>query len=230
MSIQFKQLNGHKLTNSSVMRLYTLANRLAIITIIYNIIEGLVSVWFGASDETLSLFGFGVDSFVEVISGIGIWHMVRRIQANGAETSDNFEKQALQITGTAFYILTFGLIISAGISFYEQHNPSSTFWGIIVSLVSISFMWLLIHYKTKVGKGLNSSAILADAACSKVCLYLSLVLLIASAGYELTGLRIFDSAGALLIAFFSYREGKEAFEKSRGLSCCCNGNCQIKSF
>lgn len=229
MSDQRIQLDGHKLTNTSVKRLYTLANRLAIITIIYNIIEGLVSVWLGASDETLSLFGFGLDSFVEVISGIGIWHMVRRIQANGAETRNNFEQHALRITGWAFYILTFGLVISAVMSLYEQHKPNSTFWGIIVSLVSISFMWLLIHYKTRVGKGLNSSAILADAACSKVCLYLSLVLLIASAGYELTGLRVFDSAGALLIAFFSYREGKEAFEKSRGLFCCCNGNCEIKS-
>ena len=208
-------------------RLYTIANRLAVMTIGYNIIEGAVSIWLGAADETLSLFGFGVDSFVEVISGIGIWHMIRRIQASGMETRDNFEQQALRITGWAFYILTFGLVLSAGLSFYEQHKPNSTFWGIIVSLVSISFMWLLIHYKTKVGTLLNSSAILADAACSKACLYLSLVLLIASAGYELTGLRIFDSAGALLIAYFSYREGKEAFQKSRGLSCCCNGDCEI---
>ena len=216
------------MTNESVRRLYTIANRLAIITIGYNIIEGVVSIWLGAADETLSLFGFGVDSFVEVISGIGIWHMVRRIQANGVETKDNFERQALRITGGAFYLLTVGLVLSAAVSFYEQHKPDSTFWGIIVSLVSISFMWLLIHYKTKVGNALNSSAILADAACSKACLYLSLVLLIASAGYELTGLRIFDSAGALLIAYFSYREGKEAFQKSRGLACCCNGDCEIK--
>ena len=216
------------MTNTSVRRLYTIANRLAIITIGYNIIEGVVSIWLGAADETLSLFGFGVDSFVEVISGIGIWHMIRRIQANGIETKDKFEQQALRITGWAFYILTFGLVLSAGLSLYEQHKPSSTFWGIIVSLVSISFMWLLIHYKKKVGTALNSSAILADAACSKACLYLSLVLLIASAGYELTGLTIFDSAGAVLIAYFSYREGKEAFQKSRGLSCCCNEDCEIK--
>lgn len=216
------------MTNSSVRRLYTIANQLAITTIGYNVIEGVVSVWLGAADETLSLFGFGIDSFVEVISGIGIWHMVHRIQVNGVETKDNFERQALRITGWAFYMLTVGLILSAGVSFYEQHKPGSTFWGIIVSLVSISFMWPLIHYKTKVGNALNSSAILADAACSKACLYLSLVLLIASAGYELTGLRIFDSAGALLIAYFSYREGKEAFQKSRGLSCCCNGDCEIK--
>jgi divalent metal cation (Fe/Co/Zn/Cd) transporter len=215
------------LTNESARRLYTIANQLAIMTIGYNIIEGVVSIWLGAADETLSLFGFGVDSFVEVISGIGIWHMIRRIQANGMETKDKFEQQALRITGWAFYILTFGLVLSAGLSLYEQHKPSSTFWGIIVSLVSISFMWLLIHYKKKVGTALNSSAILADAACSKACLYLSLVLLIASAGYELTGLTIFDSAGAVLIAYFSYREGKEAFQKSRGLSCCCNEDCEI---
>jgi divalent metal cation (Fe/Co/Zn/Cd) transporter len=213
------------MTNSSPKRLYTTANQLAIITIGYNIIEGIASVWLGAADETLSLFGFGVDSFVEVISGIGIWHMVRRIQANGVETKDHFEQQALRITGWAFYILTFGLVLSAGLSLYEQHKPNSTFWGVIVSLVSISFMWLLIHYKTKVGNALNSSAILADADCSKVCIYLSLVLLIASAGYELTGVRIFDSLGAIIMAYFSYREGKEAFEKSQGLSCCCNRNC-----
>src|SRR3989304_2327326 len=148
------------MSNPSLKRLYAIANQLAIITIGYNIIEGIVSVWLGAADETLSLFGFGVDSFVEVISGIGIWHMVRRIQANGLETKDNFEQQALRIIGWAFYMLTFGLVLFAGVSLYEQHKPSSTFWGIIVSLVSISFMWLLVHYKTKVGNALNSSAIL----------------------------------------------------------------------
>jgi divalent metal cation (Fe/Co/Zn/Cd) transporter len=216
------------LTNTSIKRLYAIANQLAIITISYNIIEGVVSVWFGAADETLSLFGFGMDSFVEVISGVGIWHMVHRIKANGVETKDNFEQMALQITGWAFYMLTFVLVLSAIVSLYEQHKPGSTLWGIIVSLVSISCMWILIHYKTKVGNSLNSSAILADAACSKVCLYLSLVLLIASSGYELTGLRFFDSAGALLIAYLSYREGREAFQKSRGLSCCCHGDCEIK--
>jgi len=138
------------LTNASLRKLYIIANYLAIFTIGYNVIEGIVSVWLGAADETLSLFGFGVDSFVEVISGIGIWHMVRRIQASGMETKDNFEQQALRITGWAFYMLTFGLVLSAGLSLYEQHKPSSTFWGIVVSLFSISFMWLLIHYKTKV--------------------------------------------------------------------------------
>jgi hypothetical protein len=207
-------------------RLYKIASLLAVITVGYNIIEGIVSVWFGAADETLSLFGFGVDSFVEVISGIGIWHMVRRIRLNGGVSRDEFERRALRITGWAFYILTGGLALSAGLSLYERHRPDSTVWGIIVSLVSIACMWLLIHYKTKVGTALNSPAILADAACSRACLYLSLSLLFASAGYELTGFGSFDALGALFIAYLAFREGKEALQKARGISCCCSGKCK----
>ncbi|MBN2088076.1 hypothetical protein JW964_00595, partial [candidate division KSB1 bacterium] len=58
--------------------LYKRALVLAKITIFYNIIEGIVSVFLGAEDETLALFGFGLDSFVEVLSGIGIWNMIKR--------------------------------------------------------------------------------------------------------------------------------------------------------
>ena len=61
---------------------YKRASLLAQITIFYNLIEGMVSVFFGVADETLSLFGFGIDSFVEVLSGIGIWNMVRRMKYN----------------------------------------------------------------------------------------------------------------------------------------------------
>lgn len=206
-------------------KLYRTANFLAVMTIFYNVVEGLVSVWFGAADETLSLFGFGLDSFVEVISGIGIWHMIRRIRSSGSGQSDQFERQALKITGAAFYLLTGGLLLSAALSLYHGHKPDSTVWGIIVSLVSISIMWLLIHYKMKVGTALDSSAILADAACSKACLYLSFALLAASGGYEITGVGGFDAVGTLVIAYLAFREGREAFQKARGISCSCSGAC-----
>ena len=64
--------------NKEKESLYRLAYALAVITILYNILEGLVSIYFGIEDETLALFGFGLDSFVEVISGVGIWHMIKR--------------------------------------------------------------------------------------------------------------------------------------------------------
>ena len=85
-------------------------------------------------------------------------------------------------------------------------------------------MWLLIHHKIRVGTVLNSPAILADAACSKACVYLSIVLLVASAGYELTGIGSLDALGALLIAWFTWKEGREAFAKARRLACTCSCN------
>jgi divalent metal cation (Fe/Co/Zn/Cd) transporter len=202
--------------------LYKKASLLAQITVFYNLVEGLVSVFFGAEDKTLSLLGFGIDSFVEVVSGIGIWYMVRRIRNNTDAHPGAFEKTALQITGISFYILTAGLTITAGINIYQGHRPETTVWGIIIALISIFTMWALIHFKVKVGRQLNSDAILEDANCTKTCLYLSLILLLASVGYEITGIGGIDSIGAVLIAIFSFREGREAFEKSRCESCHCD--------
>jgi len=208
-----------------LQELYRKAALLALITIVYNVVEGVVSVGFGAADETLSLFGFGLDSFVEVISGVGIWHMVRRFQRGEEEKRDSFEQRALRITGGAFYLLAAGLVVTAALSIYSGHRPATTVWGIVVSLISISFMWLLIHHKTKVGKALNSPAILADAACSRACLLLSVALLASSAGYELTGIGYLDSLGSLAIAWLSFREGREAFEKADGMACSCSCSC-----
>jgi len=203
-------------------KLYNRALVLAKITVYYNIIEGLVSVVFAIEDETLSLFGFGVDSFVEVVSGIGIWHMIKRINNMTSNDPDPFEKTALKITGSAFYILTAGLLLTAGVNLYTGHQPETTLWGIVISLISIFTMWALIHFKMKVGKQLSSDAIIADANCTKTCLYLSFILLFASLGYELTGIGGLDSIGAIAISFFAFREGKEAFEKAEGKGCSCD--------
>ena len=205
--------------------LYRWAYALAVITVFYNILEGLVSIYFGLEDKTLVLFGFGLDSFVEVISGVGIWHMVKRIKKNHDSNPDRFERRALRITGTAFYILTTGLIATALINIYQNHKPETTFWGIVISLISILTMWLLIHYKIEVGKQLDSQAIIADAHCTRACLYLSIVLLLSSGGYELTGIGGIDSIGAIFIAILSLKEGRESFQKAKGLSCGCKDNC-----
>lgn len=205
--------------------LYARANYLALFTIFYNLLEGLVSVLMGVADETLALFGFGVDSFIEVISAVGVWHMLRRIRSNEGETCDEFEQRALRITGAAFYLLTAGLLLMAAMNLYQQHKPETTLWGVVISSISISFMWYLIRQKTVVGRALNSQAILADAACSKACLYLSAVLMLASIGYELTGIGSLDAIGAILIAWLGFREGREAFSKAKGLSCSCSSSC-----
>lgn len=207
-------------------RFYKWASALALITIFYNIAEGCVSVLFGLEDETIALFGFGLDSFVEVVSGIGIWHMVRRMKQTDTENHDSFEKRALQITGGSFYVLAVGLAVTSALNIYRGNRPVTTLWGIVVSIISILCMWLLIHYKMTIGKQYNSRALIADAGCSKACMYLSVILLVSSIGYAVTGIGMIDSLGAIGIAVFSYREGREAFEKSQSdLTCGCQGKC-----
>jgi divalent metal cation (Fe/Co/Zn/Cd) transporter len=207
-------------------RLWRRAHALALATIFYNLLEGAVSVGFGLRDETVALFGFGVDSFVEVISGVGIWHLVRRLRASaGGAGADAFERTALRVTGAAFYLLAAGLVLTAAAGFLQGRAPETTFWGIVVAGVSIATMGLLIRLKVAVGRALGSAAILADAACTRTCLALSFVLLAASLGYAATGIRHIDTAGALAIAALAWREGREAFGKARGGACACGGAC-----
>lgn len=201
-------------------RLYKVALGLAIFTIIYNTAEGFVATWLGYKDATLSLFGFGADSFIEVISGIGIAHMVLRIQQNKNAKRDNFERTALRVTGFSFYILVVGLVITSAYNIYTGHKPETTFWGIIISIISIAVMWILAVAKIRTGKLLNSEAILADAECTKVCIYMSVILLISSAIYEFTSLAYIDDIGTLGLSYFAFKEGKECFEKVKSNKYC----------
>jgi hypothetical protein len=204
---------------------YRTALRLAIFTIIYNIIEGVVSIALGISDESLTLFGFGSDSLIEVISGIGIAQMLVRTRNHESQNRNQFEKRALQITGAAFYILVAGLVITAIYNLYTHHKPETTVWGVIISIISIFVMLGLLKMKLQVGKKLDSRAIIADAYCTRVCIYMSVVLLVASAIYELTGLWWIDIAGTLGLAWFSFTEGRECFGKAKsGQHCSCGDN------
>ena len=206
---------------SSKSSMLNFALVLAVITVLYNVVEGLISVYFGMAHETLALFGFGLDSFVEVISGVGIWHMVLRIRQNGDENRDKFEKTALKITGTVFYLLAVGLFVTSIYNLINGSRPETTFWGVIVASISILVMWWLIYNKKKIGIQLNSDAMIADANCTRVCMQLSFILLIASLGYEVLEIGSIDALGSLFIAGISFKEGREAFEKSANRSDCC---------
>jgi divalent metal cation (Fe/Co/Zn/Cd) transporter len=208
-------------------KLYQTAYLLSLFTIFYNLVEGVVSMLLGYSDETLTLFGFGVDSFIEVMSGIGIAVMITRIRQNPKSSKSDFEIKALKITGTAFYLLSAGLLAGIVFNLINHQKPETTFWGVVISLVSIAIMVWLMNAKKRIGKQLNSEPILSDANCTKVCVYMSVVLLVSSLIYQFTGFIYADVIGAAGLIYFSVSEGKEAFEKAAGKECSCD-HCETK--
>jgi divalent metal cation (Fe/Co/Zn/Cd) transporter len=203
------------------LKLYKSAYQLSLFTIIYNMIEGLVSIILGYNDQTLTLLGFGIDSFIEVISGLGIAVMILRIRSNPDSSINKFEISALKLTGTSFYILSLGLLAGVVMNIINKHKPETTFWGIVISLVSIGVMTWLMLRKKSIGHQLNSEPIISDANCTKICLYMSVILLISSLVYQLTGFIYADAIGTLGLIYFSFSEGKEAFEKAKTKKYCC---------
>ena len=213
------------LTNQkAISRYYQFALLLGVFTVLYNLAEGVVSVAFGLQDETLTLFGFGVDSFIEVMSGLGIIAMILRIQRHPELPRSTFEKTALRITGASFYVLAIGLFVTAVVNVLTGHQPETTLSGLIISLISIAVMWALVALKINVGRTLDSAPILADANCTRVCIYMSIVLLASSLVYEVTGIGFVDSLGALGLIYYAVQEGREALEKARhaDMLCACD--------
>lgn len=208
------------------IKLYKRAYQLSLFTIFYNIAEGIVSMIMGYHDETLTLFGFGADSFIEVMSGIGIAVMITRIGQNPGSQKNKFEINALKITGSAFYMLSAGLLTGTVFNIINNRHPETTFWGIVISIISIVVMIWLMTAKKRVGKLLNSEPIISDGNCTKICVYMSVVLLVSSLIYELTGFVYADAIGAAGLIWFSVSEGKEAFEKAKGKTCDCD-DCKV---
>ena len=213
-------------SNNQNDKLLKAALILSFITIGYNFLEGGISVFFGLTDNTLALLGFGIDSFVEVVSGLGIAHMVLRMKYSSVNSRDDFEKLALKITGTCFYILTAGLILGSLLNLIQNVKPDTTVPGVVVSIISIISMYLLMNYKLKVGRALNSDAIISDANCTKTCFNLSIILLASSLIYIFVKIGFIDLIGSLGIAYLSFKEGKESFEKakSKNLACSCEND------
>jgi divalent metal cation (Fe/Co/Zn/Cd) transporter len=153
--------------------------------------------------------------------------MVLRIRQNPNASRSTFERTALRVTGASFYLLAAGLAATAIYNLFTAHKPETTLPGLIISLASIAIMWALVTGKRRVGRALDSAPILADANCTMVCIYMSLVLLASSLIYQLTGLGFVDSLGALGLIYFSFNEGKEAFEKAAGMeTCSCEDECK----
>jgi divalent metal cation (Fe/Co/Zn/Cd) transporter len=202
--------------NSMEIDLAQKAKWLACFTIGYNLLEGLVSIWLGLSEESFALAGFGVDSLVEVASAVLVLWRLRSDFDQKSVLSIQAERRATLGIGALFLLLALVTAAAAVTQLAEGKHPSSTLPGVIISLVSLSFMFFLWRAKLQLARALNSRALEADASCSLACIKLSGVLLVGSGLFWIApGLWWVDAFAALGISLLVTQEGWETIQASR---------------
>jgi divalent metal cation (Fe/Co/Zn/Cd) transporter len=149
--------------------------RLEYFTIGWNSLEGLIAVAAGVFAGSISLVGFGMDSFIEVTSGATLlWRM--SVDAD-VERRERNEKVSLRIVGVCFLALAAYITYEAVLDLARKTAPEYSIPGIALACVSLVVMPILSRAKRKVGHALSSAAMNADARQTDFCVYLSAILL-----------------------------------------------------
>lgn len=188
--------------------------RLEYFTIAWNSLEGAVAVIAGLVAGSVSLVGFGIDSFIEVTSGAALlWRM--SVDADEHRRERN-ERRALRIVGLCFVALAAYIAYESIGDLTRRQAPERSIPGIVLACVSLLVMPLLSRAKRKVGTALGSAAMHADAKQTDFCVYLSAILLGGLLLNALFGLWWADPVSALIMAPIIAKEG---YEGIRGEAC-----------
>ncbi len=153
------------------------AIRLEYFTITYNIIEGLVSVVLGGVANSIALIGFGLDSFVESLSGLVVlWRF--RSEAQGEREYATLESSALRYVGWSFFLLSAYILVESIRKLWLQEQPEPSPLGILLAVLSLIVMPVLARKKYRTGKALDSAAMVGDSKQTLACSLLSVALLL----------------------------------------------------
>ena len=184
------------------------------ITIAWNCVEGAIGVLAGAMAGSISLVGFGVDSFIEVTSGAAVlW----RMSAEGEECRrERREQAALRIVGGCFLALAAYVAFEAIGHLRGRMAAAHSLPGILLACTSLVIMPLLARAKRRVAKALQSGAMRADAKQTEFCVYLSANLLIGLLLNSVYGLWWADPAAALAMTPIIAAEGVKALRGETG--------------
>jgi len=158
--------------------------RLEYFAIVWNALEGLVAVVAGAIAGSISLVGFGIDSFIEVTSGsVLLWRMSVDAEVQRRELN---ERRALRIVGVCFLLLAAYITYESVLDLWSRRAPEHSIPGIVLACVSLVVMPFLSRAKRKVGHARGSAAMHADAKQTEFCTYLSAIMvpIIAKDGIE----------------------------------------------
>ncbi len=192
------------------------ARALAWLTISWNSVEGIVGVASGVAAGSIALVGFGVDSYVEVLSGaVVLWRLSK--ESHAEQVSEAAEHRALRIIALTFFAIAGGVTAESVRKLVTGEHPSASTVGIALTVVSLIVMPLLARAKRNVGRQLGSHALQADATETVLCVWLSAIVLTGLLLNAAFGWWWADPVAALGIVYVAVREGREAW---KGDTCC----------
>lgn len=192
--------------------------RLEYFTVVWNSIEALVSITAGVFAGSVSLIGFGLDSVIEVASGVTlVWRLHLDFNLSRRE---HVERTTLRILGWCFIALAVYIVYESGSTLIRHEAPERSIPGIVMATASLVAMPLLARAKRRVASGIQSVAMHADSKQADFCAYLSAILLAGLLLNALIGWWWADPLAGLVMVPVIAKEGVDAL---RGRSCC--GHC-----
>ena len=198
-------------------RLGRRAQLLAGASVTYNVVEAVIAVSAGLAAGSVALIGFGLDSVVEVSSGLIIlWQFRHRMP-------ESRERRALRLMAFAFFALAAFVAVESARALLSGSEPAASPVGIGLAVASLLVMPFLSWAQRRTGRALGSGAVVADSTQTLLCTYLSAVLLAGLVLNATLGWGWADPLAGLVIAGVAVREGIEAW---RGESCCAPGPAQ----
>ena len=183
------------------------------LTVGWNLVEGVIALIAAAASGSVALLGFGIDSFVESISGsVLIWRLGSEKSGNADEEAiERIERRAERLVGISFFALAAYVAFDATTSLLSQERPDVSVVGMVLAGVSIVVMLWLARAKRRTAADLGSRAMAADAEQTQACWYLSVVVLVGIGLNALFGWWWADPVAALGVSFILLREGREAW-------------------
>jgi divalent metal cation (Fe/Co/Zn/Cd) transporter len=200
-----------RLTDVERSRYERRARALAATSVGYNVVEAVIAIGAGLVAGSVALVGFGLDSVVEVSSGLIILWQFRH------PIPQDRERQALRLMALAFYGLAAYVAVESVRSLADGHTPDHSTVGIVLAAVSLLVMPLLSWAQHRTGRRLSSASVVADATQTLLCTYLSAVLLVGLILNTTLEWWWADPIAGLVIAAVAVREGRAAW---RGDNCC----------
>lgn len=186
-------------------------------------VEALVSLSAGVAAGSIALLAFGADSIIEILSATAVLRRLS-VEFGGAEseTVERAERIASGVVGVLLMLLALWVVAGALRDLITHAQPNASVPGILLAAAASIVMPVIVRIKRRVAGSIGSAAMRADAACSLVCAYMSITLLIGLGLRAGFGWWWADPVAALGLVYFIVREGWEAIEVARGHAddCC----------